>query len=541
MSSETSEELVQSLVDLFRTLLDETLIIAIANDRNLQNRSEYEDARSLLEALAGTAASEEASGFNPSGMSSAVENTDDGPNDDLSTTETTNSRQASKNRDSDTSSSDFASSTADSNYVMPQLTSFNGDTEESKIVQLQNLFMELKEYDIKYSLQKSNGDFQTALDDLLNVQNLKSTNQQSKGIDAFFRPDDEVGKKTKKQKKKKKKGRQASASEPQPERELDISVDQTKQMKRQDEVAYIADRLNLSFGEVWETYFRKHYSSGATTVEIMDKYVLLGITSQDKAGQQRAQELAAKYGNIPAKYMPTLVHLTGSVSQYSDDIAALLSQHFIKNPWKEKLTVSYTLKPLPDEIEGLELAASGKAANKNAKVASSATSKFSLGTHAAAYAQATEEAGRYHQARREASASASALYRRGASNPLYRQAAAAYADDAREHGRYAQQATSTAADHFVQGQSSANTIDLHGVYVRDGVRIALQRVQAWWTNLGEFRSQKARQQTFTVITGQGRHSAGGHSQLRKAVAAALLQDGWKMEVQTGSFVVNGRR
>jgi hypothetical protein len=66
-------------------------------------------------------------------------------------------------------------------------------------------------------------------------------------------------------------------------------------------------------------------------------------------------------------------------------------------------------------------------------------------------------------------------------------------------------------------------------------------VQAWWNGLGEFRTDKARQQPFTVITGLGRHSAGGVSHLRQAVAAALLQDGWKMQVETGRFVVTGRR
>jgi hypothetical protein len=88
---------------------------------------------------------------------------------------------------------------------------------------------------------------------------------------------------------------------------------------------------------------------------------------------------------------------------------------------------------------------------------------------------------------------------------------------------------------------TASLIDLHGVRVQDGVRIARQRVQAWWDGLGEFRSRRAREQPFTVITGLGRHSAGGVSQMRQAVARALLQDGWQLQVETGRFVISGRR
>ena len=158
------------------------------------------------------------------------------------------------------------------------------------------------------------------------------------------------------------------------------------------------------------------------------------------------------------------------------------------------------------------------------------------------YSQAVQAANKHHQDRVDALSSAAQLHRRGASSPLYRQAAGYYTDRAREQARYAQQATATAADLLVQEQSTSNSIDLHGVVVQDGVRIARQKTQDWWQGLGEFRSKRAKEQGgFTVITGLGRHSAGGISQMRQAVAAALLQDGWKFHVETGRFVVTGRR
>jgi hypothetical protein len=262
-----------------------------------------------------------------------------------------------------------------------------------------------------------------------------------------------------------------------------------------------------------------------------------GIETQDKEGKKYAQELAQKYQNVPEKFMSTIVQVTGSISQESDDIAALVSKHFVKNPWTQKLEVSYQLTPLPEEdIEGFETVTRGKF--KLARPVSGSTS-FPAGS--SAYAQAAERASQYNRAKREAAASAASLNRRGVSNPLYRQAAGYYSERAREQARYEMHAASTAADLLVDKQSTSTSIDLHGVSVQSGVRIARERVQSWWDGLGEFRSDKARQQPFTVITGLGRHSAGGVSQLRQAVAAALLQDGWKMQVETGRFLVKSRR
>ncbi|KAF9776924.1 hypothetical protein IL306_004828 [Fusarium sp. DS 682] len=529
---ETSEELVQKLVEKFRSLLDEALVVAIASDHDLREPSQYKSAQTVLEGLAQHVTTEEATGFNPSGISNMPEDV----NGDESTIETS-SQQASRAHDTDTTSaSDQTTSTASTSYSIPRLTSFDDDSEENKVLLLQSMFSELKDFDIKHSLKKANGDVQTALDDLLNIQYLKSTGQEQKGIDGFFEPDEGVGKKKKRNKKKGKKapGNEtplsgSGATSPSP--------DDMKELKRQDEIAYLADRLDLPFGVVSEIYYNKRCASGAAAVEILHRYMSQGIETHDKDGKKYAQELAQKYQNVPEKFMSTIVQVTGSISQESDDIAALVSKHFVKNPWTEKLEVSYQLTPLPEEdIEGFETVTRGKA-----KLARPVSGSTSFPARSSEYAQATEKASQYNRAKREAAASAASLNRRGASNPLYRQAAGYYSERAREQARYEMHATSTAADLLVDKQSTSTSVDLHGVYVQDGVRIARQRVQAWWAGLGEFRSDKARKQPFTVITGLGRHSAGGVSQLRQAVAAALLQDGWKMQVETGRFLVKGRR
>ena len=93
---------------------------------------------------------------------------------------------------------------------------------------------------------------------------------------------------------------------------------------------------------------------------------------------------------------------------------------------------------------------------------------------------------------------------------------------------------------YVDQTASSGSIDLHGVPVLDGVRIALERTQAWWVNLGENRHKKAREQGFVVVTGLGNHSVSGVSRLRQEVGAALKREGWRVSVETGQYVVLGK-
>ena len=171
--------------DTFHTLLDEALIVAIASDYNLADSASYAQAHTTLEGLASDVPSEEATGFNASGITDATP-----------TTSGTSGVQ-------EPSSTDFSSS---SGAEVPSLTSFDNNSDEDKESVLRGMFADLKEYDVRYALSKAGGDFQTALDDLLNVQYLASTGQQVKGIDGFFEPSGS--------KKKKKRGKGSGRGSP---------------------------------------------------------------------------------------------------------------------------------------------------------------------------------------------------------------------------------------------------------------------------------------------------------------------------------------
>ncbi|KAJ0119682.1 hypothetical protein J7T55_013885 [Diaporthe amygdali] len=135
---------------------------------------------------------------------------------------------------------------------------------------------------------------------------------------------------------------------------------------------------------------------------------------------------------------------------------------------------------------------------------------------------------------------ANAAYRRGKSDALFRPVAGVLAERAREQLDRSRAAQSASYEALVDENSSAGHIDLHGVPVADGVRMALERTQAWWAGLGEDRARRARDEGFTVVTGLGNHSSKGVSRLRQDVGAALKRAGWRVRTETGQFVVTGK-
>lgn len=137
----------------------------------------------------------------------------------------------------------------------------------------------------------------------------------------------------------------------------------------------------------------------------------------------------------------------------------------------------------------------------------------------------------------ETLSAAGRAWRRGG---LYRPVAGVLAERAREQREMAKAFDSHRYNEMVDQTASANLIDLHGLPVADGVRIALERTQLWWSNLGEDRVRKAREEGFTVVTGMGNHSTSGVSRMRQDVGAALKREGWRTSTGTGQFVVTGK-
>lgn len=79
--------------------------------------------------------------------------------------------------------------------------------------------------------------------------------------------------------------------------------------------------------------------------------------------------------------------------------------------------------------------------------------------------------------------------------------------------------------------------------VKDGVRIARERVEGWWQDGAAEWAREGKVQgsgRYRIIVGLGRHSEGGKGRLGPAVGGMLVREGWRVEVGQGELIVRGK-
>lgn len=408
------------LFDEFGHVLEESLILSIARDYNIE--TDYDELRQVLSALAEPATAEAATGFDPSGLGYTSSELDGLRADGTTVT--------SDNRLSDESSGDYSVTTASSSDVYSdclenlKLTDQAELSEDEKVKQLQGIFIkQFSEHTLKTTLNDTGGNLDRAFDILLNRQYLQDAGHITKGIDAFFEPN-----------------------------ETRQKLSKAKSARRKEKAKAKKSQLPVNYKAVSST--------------------------------SEAQELQSAND---------FVQPAGSASRLS----------------AARRPATPTIKP------GVNLQAPASPARSSPITPSTAPLDYRGHIRAAAN-----------------------LSRLG---PFGRQGVSVYTDRARDEARAAIAQASALADTHVGLQSTDTSVDLHGVYVLDGVRIARERVWAWWQALdGENRAAAAKNSGFTVVTGLGRHSHNGVSRLRQAVGAMLRNDGWKVETLTGHFHVTGR-
>ncbi|KAI1211334.1 uncharacterized protein F4807DRAFT_458909 [Annulohypoxylon truncatum] len=543
--------------DELRSLLDETTILSISSDYNLENPEEFAAARQVLLTISRDVVAEEATGFNPSGLGAdgIVDINSSNQGDDAEAAGTTSSDAKSVGGFTATTESSIPPSLASSGSSksssgespgLIHVGIFDSLSDGEKELQLSEMFASLKSIDIKLALQKSKGDASLAMDELLNLQWLEHTGQRPKGVDGFYVSDeDNVSSKKKKKGKKKKK---VKVTSPKPNTSENTSEEiSNSDPVQNDHIALISDRFNLTPSEVTSIYYHHGASPGATVVGILKNYIALGLPSSDSHLIPYAEEVMKDFSWVPQEYVEATIEIC-STQDDALDIIRMLADHFEK-PAYLKYDVSYSLVAsdlgeIDDEPQVINV-------SKSAQLPKSPTSPRSMRTAAVRLPLRTSTQPTSLEAAAAASkslaesrnysfTSAAAAFKKGRSDPLFRQAGAYYANRAREQAASFRQAISVEANYLVDSKSREDMIDLHGVTVQDGVEIALDRVQRWWQSLGEDRARKAKR-GFTVVTGLGRHSSDGKSRLRINVFKALVADGWKAEVLTGSYLVTGRR
>ena len=138
---------------------------------------------------------------------------------------------------------------------------------------------------------------------------------------------------------------------------------------------------------------------------------------------------------------------------------------------------------------------------------------------------------------------ANVAYKKSKSKPLMAGAAAYYSSVGRDATAQLARHDAVVADALVLRQSRVGEVDLHGVNVKDAVRITRSKVEEWWDGGAAEWARQGKVQGdggLRIVTGIGRHSEGGKPKIGPAIGAMLVKEGWKVEVGQGEVLVRGR-
>ncbi|KAI0849809.1 hypothetical protein F5Y00DRAFT_234908 [Daldinia vernicosa] len=544
------------LLDELRSLLDETTILSISSDYNLDDPKEFAAARQVLLTISKDVEAEEATGFNPSGLGvdDIVDINPSNQDDDAEAAGATGSDMKSVDGFTVTTESSIPPSLVSSgssktsaldNPGLLHVDLFDGLTDSEKEEQLIQMFVNLKPIDVKLCLQKSKGDASLAIDELLNLQWLEQTGQRPKGVDGFYVSDDDnIPNRRKKKGRKKKKVAKVTLPKHADSENTFQEASDGDTVQSAEQIALISEKLNLPSSEVTSIYQDHNASLGATVVKILDNYIGVGVSSSDPDLLYDVQREVGKFPWVPHEYVKATFEVCSTQSD-AISIIRILANHFEK-PAYLKYEVSYSV--VASGSEEIDMPEPTKALNSRQSPRSPTAIRSPMvdlpmraSTRPGNLQAAAAVSKAIAESRNHSFSSAASAFKKGKSDPLFRQAGAYYAERAQQQAMSYRQANSVEANYLVDQQSTESMIDLHGVTVQDGVDIALDRVSRWWRSLGEERVRKAKTHSLTVVTGIGKHSADGRSPLRINVIKALVADGWKVQIQTGSCLITGRQ
>ena len=527
--------------------LDPSLLAAIVLDYDLGSDTGLTDARRTLDELKESATLEEQTGFDPSGTGAPDQDGVVGKRPE-SCPET--SASLSHETDITSLSNGVTSLDLDSANLSDGDVETNADDAENleklddevKIQLLQDLFgKQVTRYSIEHTLIKCGGRWNAAMEELLNHVYFNENEHQaddsikSKGIDGFS--DEFILARTRKSKGRKKRAKSGTgrktASLPE-SRDVSPERQVNKWKNASEDIEFISTRTGIAKTTVSSAYYEKGASVPQTIGTLLKASMEESrhVVTDDEAVSLRAREIGQDFPTIAPSYLSTIVRLTHPSATSARDLATAL-----------------TAKPTPGNgggiqiiprlapLNGLDSATDWQSVSRKARTSASATSSPDP-------TSAFVRRDAYSLAQATAFAQASAAHRKAKSNHLMGGAAAYYGQVGREYAALSANASAAAADELADAQSSANQLDLHGIDVLNGVRIARERVEEWWNGLGEGRvngrtGAGERQAGYRIVVGLGRHSEGGKGKLGPAVGKMLREEGWRVEIAGATILVKG--
>jgi len=510
--------------------IDTSTLLAILSDYDLSDESQLKSAREILDSIAESAKADEESGFDASAASGAGflgigVGTGSGEDESASV------RSMPSTMDDTSLSHDMPSLDlegldfkANGNWEESPDKSYSSELdrldEENKERQLIAIFPTLKQFDIKWALTKNKGDAGEALEDLLTQSFMEESGTRLKGIDAFSETDvPSPPRKIKGKKKKPRLGDELVGSSSKP-----LSPLQSKWDTGRRDVQFLSQKMGMPMQQISSLYYKNGASVRTTIAAIIEAHEAMNLEDDDPNIQIEAFQLRQEFPAIPTPHLEALVQITHPHIADARELAKALTSP-TNNGNTTPIQISFRHAPVSLDPEPAKpKPPTHNVVNPNLPLdASSASLTASSLT----------------QARNAAFTQAQAAYRKGKSDHLMGGAAAYYSQIGRDLDARAKGAQSTAADALVAAQSSRTELDLHGVNVKDAVRISRERVTTWWHQLGEARISGRGVGGYRIVTGLGRHSEGGRGKLGPAVGKMLLKEGWKVEIGSGVLVVTG--
>ena len=512
--------------------IDSALFYALVSDYELSDQASLNELRSTLNVLKDNAEAEEAGTFDPSGSSAQHEN----PSTEISAerasswhggplTEETELTSLSQSLQSSALEEDMQNAAGNC-----QIDTQTGDfSTDAKLQALQEMFPTAKDFDRQYALRQAKGNFGKTIEILLNHIFLDEESASSgtqlvhRGIDGFADLQEVGNARGRRAKGKRNKQTRRTSSTPAAHSSQTETPARSKWDRAKEEVDFVAERIYMTPKSISSIYHKAGASLPATIAalctlpESITSNPLLASASPSVL-EAHAAQLAADFPNLLYTHLESLIRMTHPSEASAHELAKAMLISSDRSPSAVAIVPQYISRPSSPPSPSKSYADT-QLPRPGATAASLAT------VQANAFTQAN------------------AAYRKSRSKPLMSGAAAYYSSVGRDAAAALAQHEAATADALVSAQSKAGEIDLHGVNVRDAVRITRTKVQAWWDDgAAEWAKQGKVQRDggLRVITGVGRHSAGGRSKLGPVVGAMLVREGWKVEFGDGTVDVRGR-
>ncbi|KAI9835937.1 MAG: hypothetical protein M1819_001835 [Sarea resinae] len=542
-------EIVALLEKEYCPPIDSALLSAILSDYDFSDDNALQEVRGTLDELKLSALVEENTEFDPSGSSgSAVccrAETENGASEQADSCPEWGGGLASQSEDTDLTSltqslsslgaADTTKSGSDqrgeSSDTLPELEHLDTQGKENM---LREMFPSMKTLTISHTLKACRGNFSRTVEDLLNQVFFEEEpvdgEKVARGIEAFA--DENTPPRKRKGKGKKKRdlrdtriGCRRSSSLPPTMIDAGYSKPASSRWETaKDDIEFVSSRTGIAQSSISSVYHSNGASLSATIQSIVDNENKgdVDLDSEDPVIQMNAYELGQDFPTILPAHLLALVRLTHPSTASAHELARVLvakRQH--NQPSGLEIITNYAPINVPETVETPPRPADIAVNFSQASAAALASS--------------------YSTSRQTAFTQASAAYRRGKSDRLMSAAAAYYSNLGRDYDAKVKGYSAAAAEALVSSQSSGTELDLHGVSVKDAVRIAREKVTSWWVGLGDGRigGRAGIGTGYRIVTGVGRHSEGGKGRIGPAVASMLVKEGWKIEVGEGVVVVTG--